>query len=104
MINENVNNPTKFWKLVKSTSVPNLSFKFPDHLNVNHTVVKGREVIADTFNNYFTSAGSTSESINLGVNTFKETAEPTQYCLSQSFNFVPITTAQVYKALTNLDT
>jgi len=55
-IKENVNNPTKFWKLIKSTSAPNQLFKFPEHLNVNHTVVKGREVIADTFNNYFTDS------------------------------------------------
>ncbi|XDV21754.1 hypothetical protein PO909_026778 [Leuciscus waleckii] len=102
-INENLNNPIKFWKLVKSTSVSNLSFKFPDHLKANHIVVKGKEAIADTLNSYFISVGSTSESTNSSVNTSKETAESIQHCLSQSFNFVPITTAQVHEALLKLD-
>ncbi len=102
MINENRNNPVNFWKLVKSVSVPKLVSNFPNHLNINQTEVKGREVIADIFNNYFTSVGS--ESTNLDVHTSTETAEFAQNCTSYSFNFMPITTAQVHKAIENLDT
>jgi len=59
MVNEILNNPIKFWKLVKSTSETSLSIKVPDHLIVNQTIVKGRANIAETFNNFFT-AGSSS--------------------------------------------
>lgn len=103
-INENINNPTKFWKLVKSTTVSNLSSKFPDHLKINQSVVKGKEVIADTFNNYFISAGSPIDTFNLGATICNETAGPTHFSTLQLFNFVPITTAQVHKALLKLDT
>lgn len=99
--NENLNNQT-FCKLVKSTSLSNLSSKFPDHHKISHTVVKGREVIADTFNIFFISAGSTSESINSSA-TCKDIAELIQNCPPQSFNLVPITTSMVHKALMKLD-
>lgn len=99
MVNENLNNPTKFWKLVKSTSGTSLSIKIPDHLIVNQNIVRGRANIAESFNNFFT-AGSSYES-DLGVST--ELVVSDKHCPRQVFNFSPITTSQVYNALVKLD-
>lgn len=99
MLSENLNNPAKFWKLVKSTSTVSLPPKAPEHLMVNQIVVKGRDNIVDTFNNYF-SAGLIAKNFNSSTHVSTNSVTPDE----QKFSFSTITTQQVYKALLKLDT
>lgn len=65
MINENLNDPTKFWKLTKSVSGLKSSISLPQYLKVKERIIKGKENIVNAFNSHFIAAGLTSEVSNL---------------------------------------
>lgn len=76
-----------------------MASNFPNYLKVNNTEVKGREVIADTLNNYFKSVYPNSETNNLLAHTSNTFVEPVQNSSTHLFNFLPIIVAQAHKAL-----
>ena len=57
-VTENLNNPTKFWKLIKSVSGSNVSSGLPDHLIMDSNEMKDKADIVGLFNKHFISAGS----------------------------------------------
>lgn len=50
LLNQNLNDPNKFWKLVKSTSGSVSPTTFPDLLKIDYKEVTGKQSIADAFN------------------------------------------------------
>ena len=56
-VTENLNNPTKFWKPIKSVSGSNVSSGLPDHV-IDSNEVKDKAHIVGFFNKHFISAGS----------------------------------------------
>ncbi len=66
MINENLNDPTKFWKLTKSVSGQKSYTSLPEYLKV-----KERKNIVNAFNSHFIAAGLTSDVSNLAEHNIK---------------------------------
>ena len=102
-IHDNLNNPAKFWKLVKSSSGSITPNSLPDLLRVNQSEIKGKMDIADSFNNHFISAGSIFDSSNSGMIAAEGEPGPPPLDPDQLFTFAPILTSQVHKALMSLD-
>jgi hypothetical protein len=102
MINENINDPSSFWKLTKSVSGQKTFTSLPDYLKLNESIIKDKENIVNAFNKHFISGGETHNCSNLRK---QENVEATSCYITQSqqFNFIPILATQVHKVLSNLD-
>uniref|UniRef100_A0A3B3HCE9 Reverse transcriptase domain-containing protein n=1 Tax=Oryzias latipes TaxID=8090 RepID=A0A3B3HCE9_ORYLA len=97
---EHLNNPQKFWKVIKSFSVNKSSHDLPSFVLKNSVPVYDRTEVLNCFNNHFISSGSCSDykgaaSVPHSVNSSMFSGEP--------FTFVPFTVNQVHKALKTLN-
>ena len=102
-VSENLNNPTKFWKLIKSVSGSNVSSGLPDHLMMDSNEVKDKAHIV--FNKHFISAGSVFD--NGGAQASNVSSVTVNYDIGphvNHFNFEPVSYTDVYKALKAIDT
>lgn len=62
-VTENLNNPSKFWKIIKSLSNTSAISSLLDNILVDSVELKDKAVIVNQFNKHFISAGSMSDSI-----------------------------------------
>lgn len=96
MINENIKDPSIFWKLTKLVSGQKNSTKIPDYLKLNESIIKDIDNIVNAFNHYFILAGVTHNYNNLRE---QRNLEVTSCCTTQFFSFIPILATQVHKVL-----
>lgn len=61
LINDNMNDPSKFWKLTKSLIGLKTSTNFPKALKLNQRLITDKVDIVNTFNSHFISAGSMTD-------------------------------------------
>lgn len=97
---ENLNNPQKFWKVIKSLSVNKSNEALPKFVLKNSLPVYDRVDVLNCFNEHFVSVGSLSESTEVVAVT------PCTYSSvfsGEPFNFVSFTVQQVHGALKALD-
>lgn len=92
MINENLNDPSNFWKFTKSVSGQKSSTNLPDYLKLNENIIKDKEITVNTFNSHFISVGLTQN-----YNNLKEqgNVEAASCYTTQPFTFTPILATQV---------
>lgn len=101
LINKNLPDPSKFWKLVKSSVRSMPPPAAPDLLKVNDEEMKGKQNIADAFNKHFIDVSGITSS-GLPVDAKDNMAIPSS-CKRNHFNFLPISASQLRKALSSLD-
>lgn len=99
----NLNNPSKFWKIIKSLSVNIKGQEFPSSIMIDSQKLTDKTKILDCFNEHFIASGFLFESLNTQheCSSTVETVGLDPSC--QSFSFSPITVSDVNKALKNLD-
>lgn len=109
-----MNDPKKFWKLIKSTAGDITPPTLPECLKINQNDVKGKQNIVDAFNKHFIDAGVLAQSSVTRAHggypnpTFNSPnahggGPISTYNSPEIFNFSCISTSQVHKALLNLD-
>lgn len=103
LINNNMNDPSKFWKITKSLVGSNKSSDLPKVLKVDQRLITDKADMVNVFNNHFISASLITDTSNSLVNGELNIDEPTNYNDSDLFSFTPISSTQVYKLLANLD-
>lgn len=96
---ENLNDPRRFWKTIKSLSVSKTTHTLPTSVMKDSVAVHDKFEILNCFNEHFVSAGFLFESAP------RPTVEPIvdPVFSGQPFNFVPFTVQEVHRALKNLD-
>ena len=97
---ENLNNPQKFWKVIKSISVSKSPPALPIFVLKDSVPVYDRTEVLNCFNNHFVSSGSLFES--MGAATVSPCTEAPRFS-GETFNFLPFTVQQVHQALKTLD-
>ena len=97
---QNINNPVKFWKTIKSLSPLTSCNDFPDHILLNDQRITNMLDITNCFNKHFISSGSIfkESSVSDAINP-----SPPLRRNGPSFSFSAITRNEVLKALKNLD-
>ncbi len=103
LINNNMNDPSKFWKLTKSLVGSKKSTDLPKALKLNQRIITDKLNIVDMFNSHFISASSITDFSNSLVIEEQGIDESTNYSESDLFSFTPILPTQVHKLLSNLD-
>ncbi len=103
LINNNMNDPSKFWKLTKSLVGSNKSTDLPKALKLNQRIITDKVNIVNMFNSHFISASSITDSSNSLVIDELGIDESTNYSESDLFSFIPILPTHVHKLLSNLD-
>uniref|UniRef100_A0A3B3DM95 Reverse transcriptase domain-containing protein n=2 Tax=Oryzias melastigma TaxID=30732 RepID=A0A3B3DM95_ORYME len=100
---ENLNNPQKFWKVIKSLSVNKIGHTLPNLIVRDSVPIHDRTQILNCFNEHFLSASSLFDSVTTSVTN--PSTKPLQFCSNSfnSFNFVPFSSFEVHKALKALD-
>uniref|UniRef100_A0A3P9IXQ6 Reverse transcriptase domain-containing protein n=1 Tax=Oryzias latipes TaxID=8090 RepID=A0A3P9IXQ6_ORYLA len=97
---ENLNNPSKFWKIVKSLNENNSGIELPSSIMKNTCNITDKTEMLLCFNEHFVSSGSL-------FNSIKHSAEyslPVNHeDLTHNFSFSLFTTSEVSKALKLLD-
>lgn len=97
---ENLNNPQKFWKVIKSLSVNKSPQALPTFVLKDSDPVYDRTEVLNCFNKHFVSSGSLFDST--GAAPVSPCTNP-QIFSGDCFNFVPFTVQQVHKALKTLN-
>uniref|UniRef100_A0A3P9K1B3 Reverse transcriptase domain-containing protein n=1 Tax=Oryzias latipes TaxID=8090 RepID=A0A3P9K1B3_ORYLA len=97
---ENLNNPQKFWKVIKSLTVSKSSQALPRYILNESGPVFNRIEVLNCFNKHFISSSSLFDSE--GADFVKPCTDPPEYT-GPPFNFVPFTIQEVHKALKALD-
>lgn len=97
---ENLNDPQKFWKVIKSLSVNKMTQTFPKFVVKDSVSINDKTEILNCFNEHFLSVGSLFDS----AETFLTNSCPEFSMFSgDRFNFVPFSVYEVHKALKALD-
>lgn len=96
---ENLNNPFKFWKAIKSLNA-NCNYDLPPCVTKGSEMVTDRAEMLNCFNDHFVSSGSLFETVSSSVN---HTFVDEDVRNGQSFAFSPFTVAEVHKALKGID-
>ena len=97
---ENLNDPRRFWKTIKSISVSKNSQAIPTCVMKDSVAVYDKMEILNCFNEHFISSGSLFDSACSA--SVKPCTDIPVYT-GQSFNFVPFSVQEVHKALKTLD-
>ena len=102
---KNLNNPRKFWNVVRSVSDTTSSTELPNFLVKDSVHLSDKNAMLDYFNEHFITAGHLFNSFNGNPKRANGTVErpavspPADY----SFNFDPVAIADVRNALQRLD-
>uniref|UniRef100_A0A8C1QAV6 Reverse transcriptase domain-containing protein n=1 Tax=Cyprinus carpio TaxID=7962 RepID=A0A8C1QAV6_CYPCA len=100
---KNLNNPLKFWKMIKLLTEAKTDTEVPSCIVVDDKKIIDKNEILNSFNNHFIAAGSLYETLHNSVSG-SPTACPVDHLLSaQLFNFKTVTVPEVRKALKDLD-
>uniref|UniRef100_A0A8C5N2E5 Reverse transcriptase domain-containing protein n=1 Tax=Gouania willdenowi TaxID=441366 RepID=A0A8C5N2E5_GOUWI len=97
---ENLNNPQKFWKVIKSLSLNKNTETIPSFVLKDSVPVYDRTEVLNCFNQHFLSSGSLFDS--KGITTGNSCTESSMFS-GDPFNFNPFTCHEVHKALKALD-
>ena len=97
---ENLNNPQKCWKVIKSLSVIKSPQALPTFVLKDSVTVYDKSEVLNCFNKHFLLSGSLFDST--GAAPVTPCTDPPRF-LGELFNFVPFTVQQVHKALKTLD-
>ncbi len=97
----NLNNSSKFWKTVKSSTENNKGIELPSCImKGSHAIDK--EKMLNCFNEHFIASGFLFDSI-YGAHANSLIVQSENFMSSQSFNFSPVAISEVCKALKFLD-
>lgn len=97
---ENLNNPRKFWKTIKSLSVCNDGQTLPTFIKKDSVAIYDKMEMLNCFNRHFISSGSLFDAVG---------SVPAKPCsdipvhIDQPFHFKPFSVSEVHKALKILD-
>lgn len=99
---ENLNNPLKFWKSIKSLSGARVTSNLPDQILIGSDEIKDKAVIVNQFNKHFIQAGFIfNQTVNKSVPCPAMSAS--ENVNRELFNFKPISVSEVHKALRDID-
>ncbi len=99
----NLNNPSKFWKTIKSLSENSKGQELPSSIVIDSQKLTDKTKILDCFNEHFIASGFLFESLNTQHECSSTVETVGLDPSSQSFSFSPITVSDVNKALKHLD-
>ncbi|KAI4830607.1 hypothetical protein KUCAC02_002226 [Chaenocephalus aceratus] len=97
---ENLNNPRKFWKAIKSISTGDIPNELPPCLTTASGSISDRATMLNCFNEHFVSCGSLFGCV-APVNA--PILDSEQCGLENPFSFTPLTIGIVHEALSKLD-
>uniref|UniRef100_A0A669EJS2 Reverse transcriptase domain-containing protein n=1 Tax=Oreochromis niloticus TaxID=8128 RepID=A0A669EJS2_ORENI len=97
---ENLNNPQKFWKVIKSLSINKTSQALPKFILKDSVPVYDRHEVLNSFNKHFVDAGFLFNTV--GATPTIPGIEPQIYS-GEFFEFSPFSVQEVHKALKALD-
>lgn len=101
-ITENLNNPLKFWKAVKSLSGARVTSNLPEQILIGSDEIKDKAAIVNQFNKHFIQAGFIfDQTVNKSVPCPAMSAS--ENVNREFFNFKPISVSEVHKALRDID-
>lgn len=104
-VTQNLNNPTKFWKLVKSVSGANGCAGLLDHLKTEGGKIKDKNNIIRIFNEHFISAGSVFNHSDAEPYTSvgSSLVTPGVSSVMNLFHLKPVTATEVCEALKGIN-
>lgn len=105
LMKENLNDPKKFWKAIKSSSGDVPPPTIPEYIATSQGEIRDKQHMVDTFNMHFINAGIATQS-TLPANFSKGTTtvpDPNMSLNRPTFNFSSISAYEVQRALQGLD-
>ena len=104
---QNLNNPLKFWKTIKSLAGTTNESELPSCIVMGSHKIYDKANMVDCFNEHFISSGSLFDSVNAGyipATSCSTYSSPGVHLTEgETFSFKPVTVSEVHKVLKCLD-
>lgn len=100
---ENLNNPRKFWKVIKSLSASGRCNELPPCISTASGTVSDRSSMLNSFNEHFVSCGLLFDSVSTSTSAKTVDFDLSFAGINPPFCFSLFSVDEVYEALCNLD-
>lgn len=103
---ENLSNPRKFWKAIKSLSTSEISNELPPCLTTTSGIISDKVKMLNCFNEHFVSCGKLFDSVqnSTSVSAVSASVHCTDKPIDTPFMFSPFNVGAVHDALCKLNT